>query len=101
MKHSEGENEIQVNILHVLDIIFFPPCAQLLLVRQPRLAAGGVTLRFVFDRGCVVSVNLQLSVPSVSALTCGSGVSMDPPPDDGKMPKDRGRSLLEAGAGGR
>lgn len=64
---------------------------------SPRLAAGGVTLRFVLDRGCVVSVNLQLSVPSVSALTCGSGVSMDPPPDDGKMPRDRGRSLLEVG----
>lgn len=53
------------------------------------------TLRLVFDRGCAGSVNLQASGPSVSALTCGSGVSRDTPADGGKIPKERGLSLLE------
>lgn len=52
------------------------------------------TLRLVLERGCDESVNLQLSVPSVSALAWGSGMSRDAPPDDGKIPKERGRSLL-------
>lgn len=53
-----------------------------------------LTLRLVLDRGCVGSVNLQPSVPSVSTLVWGSGVSIDTPPDGGKIPKERGRSLL-------
>lgn len=52
------------------------------------------TLRLVLDRGCVGSVNLQPSVPGVSALAWGSGISSEVPPDDGKIPKERGRSLL-------
>lgn len=39
-------------------------------------------------------MNLQLSAFSVSDLAWGSGVSRGPPPDDGKMPSDRGLSLL-------
>lgn len=53
------------------------------------------TFRLVFDRGCAGSVNLQASGPSVSALTWGSGVSRDTPPEGGKIPKERGRSLLD------
>lgn len=53
------------------------------------------TLRLVLDRGCAVSVNLQPSVFGVSTLAWGSGISRDAPPDDGKIPKERGRSLLE------
>lgn len=53
------------------------------------------TLRLVLDRGCVGSVNFQASVLSVSALVWGSGVSRGTPADDGKIPKERGRSLLE------
>lgn len=49
----------------------------------------------MFDRGCAGSVNLQASGPSVSALTWGSGVSRDTPPEGGKIPKERGRSLLD------
>ncbi|TNN57645.1 hypothetical protein EYF80_032107 [Liparis tanakae] len=41
------------------------------------------------------SVNLQPSVPGVSALAWDSGMSTDAPLGDGKIPKERGRSLLE------
>lgn len=53
------------------------------------------TLRLVLERVCAGSVNLQPSVPGVPALAWGSGNSKDGPPADGKMPKERGRSLLE------
>lgn len=52
------------------------------------------TFRLVLDRGCEGLVNLQFSAFSVSDLAWGSGVSKDPPPDEGKMPSDRGLSLL-------
>lgn len=52
------------------------------------------TFRLVLDRGCEGSANLQFSAFRVSDLAWGSGVSKDPPPDEGKMPSDRGLSLL-------
>lgn len=52
------------------------------------------TLRLALERGCAGSVNLQLSVFGVSALAWGSGISREPPPDDGKIPSERGRSFL-------
>lgn len=53
------------------------------------------TLRLALDRVCAESVNLHPSVPGVSARACGSGMRSDAPPEDGKTPKDRGRSLLQ------
>lgn len=51
------------------------------------------TLRLALERGWVRS-NLQPSVPGVSPLPSSSGVRDVFPPEVGKIPKDRGRSLL-------
>lgn len=56
--------------------------------------ASAATLRLVLDWGGRGSENLQLSAFSVSDLALGSGVSREPPADEGKMPSDRGLSLL-------
>lgn len=94
------------NTMHIwLSFIFIPNSLSYAWVYSLKKSHTGIsshggavhtpTLRLVLDRGCVGSVNLQASVPNVSALAWGSGVSRDTPPDDGKIPKERGRSLLE------
>lgn len=52
------------------------------------------TLRLAFDRCWLRSVNLQPSVPGVSALPGKSGIWELFPPDMGKMPRESGRSFL-------
>lgn len=53
-----------------------------------------VTLRLVLERWWLRWLNLHPSIPGVSALPWTSAVSELPPPDMGKIPKDRGRSFL-------
>ncbi len=52
------------------------------------------TLRLALERWWLRLLNLQPSVPGVSALSWMSGVSEEPPPDMGKIPRDWGRSFL-------
>lgn len=53
------------------------------------------TLRLALEHWWLRLLNLQASVPGVSALPWTSGVSEVLPPDMGKIPRDRGRSFLK------
>lgn len=69
----------------------------LCMVHDTRASFRGLsTLRLAFDRCWLRSVNLQLSVPGVSARLRKSGIweLFPPAPDMGKMPRERGRSFL-------
>lgn len=114
---SHNNNSLNIQTGHILRLSTFPhsPCESDLDLRlfsaEGKYQTGkkvvffsthrGVqcpcppTLRLVLDRGCAGSVNLQPSVPGVSTLACGSGISRDAPPDEGNIPKERGRSLLQ------
>lgn len=52
------------------------------------------TFRLVLDRGADESAILHPSVAEVSVLFWGSGIISEVRPDEGKIPKERGRSLL-------
>lgn len=83
MCHQEGI----VTLNHVWD--------SPLMTNSRRGATSTPTLRLALERSCEESVNLQPSVPGVSAPAWGSGIIRDAPPEDGKTPKERGRSLLQ------